>query len=159
MKTVLMIDDSRDDFVMFALSIKWAHLTHSIQSVEDGQTAIAYLSGFGGYADRVAFPLPSLIVLDIYMPSMNGHEVLKWIRSVKLLDSVPIIMFSDAFEAMDVSNAYAGHANDCVEKPTDYYEFRQSVTDMMSLWMKDDGALRKLDGKTAPEEASSQASY
>lgn len=133
-----MIDDSRDDFLLFDLSVKHAHLTHYVQSVEDGQTAIDYLSGLGGYADRVAFPLPNLIVLDINMPCMKGHEVLKWIRSVKLFNGIPIIMFSTAMEAVDISKAHAGHANACMQKPTDYYEYRQSVTDMMNLWMKDD---------------------
>jgi CheY-like chemotaxis protein len=140
MKTVLMIDDSRDDFLLFDLSVKHAHLTHSVQSVEDGQTAIEYLSGLGGYTDRVAFPLPNLIVLDAGMPCMDGHEVLKWIRSKKYFDDIPIIMFSALIEAADISKAHAGHANACVQKPTDYYEYRQSVTDMISLWMKEDCA-------------------
>src|SRR5438105_2822919 len=78
--TVLHIDDDSNDTALLQAAAKSAQLSLRLHNVEDGEQAIAYLSGAGQFNDRDIYPLPSLVLLDLKMPRTTGFEVLKWIR-------------------------------------------------------------------------------
>jgi len=78
--TVLHVDDDPNDTSLLQAAARKANVRFLLQNVEDGERAMAYLSGLGIYADRDRFPLPSLILLDLKMPRATGNETLKWMR-------------------------------------------------------------------------------
>src|SRR5262245_12022755 len=92
--TILHIDDDPNDTVLLQAATRHAALSFSIVNVQDGDEAIEYLSGEGAYADRLRYPLPSLILLDLKMPRQTGHDVLKWIRNHPGLNKMPVIVLS-----------------------------------------------------------------
>src|SRR2546428_6816330 len=78
--TVLHIDDDPNDTELLRAATRRAKTQFHLHNVEDGEEAMAYLSGAGNYADRCRYPLPALILLDLKMPRVTGFEILKWIR-------------------------------------------------------------------------------
>src|SRR5215470_12105914 len=77
---VLMVDDNQDDIDLMRLAFEKAKAPCELISVPDGAEAIRYLSGEDDYADRNAFPIPLLVLLDLNMPRVNGFDVLAWMQ-------------------------------------------------------------------------------
>ncbi len=86
---MLHIDDDPNDTELLRAATRRAEARFDLQNVEDGEHAMAYLSGVPPYADRLRYPLPSLILLDLKMPRATGFELLKWIRRHPEIGTVP----------------------------------------------------------------------
>ena len=101
---VLMVDDSDDDCLLIKMAVGKAERLHFIGSVSDGQEVVEYLSGSGKFADRVQFPLPDLLLLDLMMPLKNGFEVLKWLQSQPFEDMF-VVVLSGSEHPADIQQA------------------------------------------------------
>lgn len=115
--TILLVEDNEDDVFLMRRALKAAQVANPLYVVEDGQEAIDYLSGTGEYSDRSAYPIPSLIFLDLKLPFLRGHEVLAWIRSQKELETVVVVVLTSSSEPADLKEAYRLGANSYVVKP------------------------------------------
>src|SRR6185436_19106846 len=93
---ILHVEDDPNDVLLFQRAFRKANLAVNIQSVTDGDKAVAYLSGADGYADREKFPLPALILLDLKMPRKSGLEVLAWIRGQASLRRLVVVIFTSS---------------------------------------------------------------
>src|SRR5262249_7672623 len=81
---------------------------YPIHVVRDGQEALNYLSGEGQYANRVTYPMPNLVLLDLKLPKVTGLDVLKWIREQPgALGTLPVIVLSSSNMPQDVARAHA----------------------------------------------------
>jgi len=109
--TLLLVEDSEDDVILFRRTLKKTGLAVRFMQVDDGQRALDYLAGIGEYQDPVRFPRPSLVLLDLKLPLRDGHEVLQWARSRRDLDPVCFVMLTSSSEPADVERAYALGAN------------------------------------------------
>jgi CheY-like chemotaxis protein len=89
---VLMVDDSEDDCLLVKMAMNKADRLRFIGSVSDGEELMSYLSGRNEYEDRVRFPLPDMLLLDLKMPRKNGFEVLKWLQSQPFEDMVVVVL-------------------------------------------------------------------
>src|SRR6266404_930841 len=89
---VLMVDDSEDDCLLIKIALGKAERLSFIGSVADGEELVAYFQGEGEYADRVAFPLPDLLLLDLVMPRKNGFEVLEWLQTQPFEDMIVVVL-------------------------------------------------------------------
>jgi DNA-binding NarL/FixJ family response regulator len=82
---VLIADDyDADRFFLKEVVRRHAPSLEVVGEVEDGDEVIAYLVGYGQYADRTRFPLPDLLIMDVRMPRMTGIQVLEWMKTQKL---------------------------------------------------------------------------
>src|SRR5262245_54836563 len=77
---ILLIEDNENDVLFMNLALEQAGVTNPVHVVKDGQEALDYLGGTSGHADRVKYPLPYLVVLDLKLPYVMGLDVLKWMR-------------------------------------------------------------------------------
>jgi len=111
------VDDDINDSELLRAAIRKANLPCALQQVQDGEQAVAYLNGTGGYQDRERYPLPSLVLLDLKMPCLSGFEVLKWIRGHKTLNRLPVIMLSGSALQEDIHRAYEAGATSYLVKP------------------------------------------
>lgn len=89
------MEDSEDDVLLFKRALKRYSEITLVGCAEDGDAAIAYLSGSGEYADRAKYPLPDVMVLDLKMPRRNGLEVLEWMRDIQPRPRVAVLTTSD----------------------------------------------------------------
>jgi two-component system, response regulator len=97
---VLVVEDDEDDLFLTQRELR-KFVVPPIQHVEDGQHAIDYLAGSGAYADRVAFPFPDVMFLDLKMRHVNGLEVLDWVRINLPRSSLLIYMLTGSNEPRD----------------------------------------------------------
>lgn len=133
--TVLLVEDDLNDIFIVKRAFRTAHIPNPLQVVTDGEEAISYLRGDGKYADRVAHPLPKLIVMDIKMPRRSGFEVLEWVKgSGGPMRRIPVIIVSSSDSPDDINRAYELGANAYMIKPMDYRAVEHLFESITHYW-------------------------
>ena len=132
--TVLLVEDDLNDIFLVKRAFKMARIQNPLQVVTDGEEAIHYLQGQGRYADRAAYPLPRLIVMDIKMPGRTGFEVLEWVKQDRLLRRIPIIIVSASDNPADINRAYDSGANAYMVKPVDFHKVEDLFHSITHYW-------------------------
>jgi CheY-like chemotaxis protein len=132
---ILLVDDNPDDLELMQLAFRRARVTNPVHTVEDGESAIAYLQGVGAYADRQRHPLPYLVLLDVKLPGKNGIEVLQWIRA-HLDHAVVVVMLSSSAQPRDVAEAAKSHCNSYLVKPDSLHELVKMVELIKDYWIE-----------------------
>jgi len=135
---ILLAEDDEDDILLVLRAFKEAHIVNPLHVVRDGEEVIAYLKGEGIYANRAEYPLPSLLLLDLKMPRINGFEVLQWIRSEPTLRALRVIVLTNSAELPDVNDAYQLGANSFLVKPTDFGNFITLFKSLHAYWLRID---------------------
>ena len=121
---VLIVDDDAADTMMIEEALLGSPVPPVVHHVEDGREALDFLRRAGRYADA---PRPDLVLLDLNMPRMSGHEVLLEIKADDDLKRIPIVVLTTSNAAPDITASYARHANAYVTKPIDLEAFEAAV--------------------------------
>ena len=116
-RTILIVDDSAQDHFLIARALKRAGLGLSAQSVTSGEEAVAYLEGDGLYAERLIFPYPSLVIIELEMPRGDGFSVLLHLRQNPPCHFLPVLMLSNSDDPSDMRTAYRLGATTYCIKP------------------------------------------
>jgi CheY-like chemotaxis protein len=132
---VLLVEDNEDDILFVQRAFRRAKLSNALPVVEDGDAAVAYLSGQGEYADRNRHPMPTLILLDIKLPRRSGLEVLEWLRAQAGLRRIPVVMLTSSRESADVDRAFDLGASGYLVKPVDFNGLLEMVKTIGMYWM------------------------
>jgi CheY-like chemotaxis protein len=132
---VLHVDDDPSDSLLIRQACRKAEVSFQLQSVSDGETAIAYLSGTDAYADREQYPLPVLVLLDLKMPRMSGFDVLAWIRRHPSLKTLPVVVFTASNQDEDIQRAYVTGANSYLVKPVGIHTLVDMVKLVDGYWL------------------------
>jgi CheY-like chemotaxis protein len=114
---ILLVEDNEDDVFIMERAMLKLPLTHSLRVAVNGREAVDYLQGSGKYGDRVAYPIPSLIFLDLKLPFLHGFEVLAWINTQPLLKNVPVAILTSSGEPSDRQKAFELGAKAFLVKP------------------------------------------
>lgn len=128
-RTILLAEDNEDDVFFMQRAAKACGITHPIHVAPHGQAVIDYLDGNNGYADRVKYPLPFLVFLDLKMPHKSGLEVLAWIRTQPQLQTILVLILTTSREESDVQRAYRLGVNSFLVKPPN----ASQLTDLIKL--------------------------
>ena len=115
-RTVLVVEDSAEDVRLLERASRQMPSLLDFHSVPNGETALAYLKGEGQFADRLAHPLPDLVLLDIGLPGMDGFEVLTWIKSHPELKGLKVFVWTDSGQPEVLDRATLAGANRFVPK-------------------------------------------
>ena len=116
---VLLVEDSPDDRFFFQYAFERAQTTARLFVANDGFDALDYLDNKGTFANAEKFPRPDIIFLDLKMPGCNGFDVLRWMESRSLLQSINVIILSGSHEPQDMEQSRRLGARDYVVKPID----------------------------------------
>jgi CheY-like chemotaxis protein len=133
--TILLVEDDQNDVMLIKRSFSKARIINPITCVENGEQAIAYLKGEGAYADRQQFPLPFMLLLDLKLPRLSGHEVIKWLRQQPLLKRLPVVVLSSSRQPEDINRAYELGANSYLVKPVVFEEFATLMRQLQMYWL------------------------
>ena len=124
---VLLIDDDEALPLLVEQRLAKQGCDTVMRFVNDGQEGIDYLSRQGRYADPVRFPWPSVVLLDLRMPRVNGFEVLDWRRNQSELKPVPVVVWSSSGLPQDRESALKLGAEDFLEKPMGLAELVETI--------------------------------
>lgn len=131
---ILLVEDNPDDVELTLLAFKKNNFANEIRIVEDGQEALDFL--LGNDPDGVTkWGYPVFILLDLKLPKINGHEVLKEIKSNQKTKRIPVVILTSSQEEEDIIKGYDYGANSYVRKPVDYQDFVQVVNKLGVYWL------------------------
>jgi len=133
---VLYVEDEENDVVLMQYAFQKANVARSMQYVNTGQDAIDYLSGTGRFADRRAYPLPCLLLLDLNLPLLSGMEVLQWIHGQTALANLPVVVFTSSEHPRDKEQARQLGAADYLLKPADPRKYVELVRQLQQQWLQ-----------------------
>jgi len=135
MRPILYVDDEPDDIFFMVRACKRAGLEEPIETVSDGSEAIAYLSGTGKYANRLRYPLPRLVLLDLNIVGISGFEILKFIRATPAVANLPVLVMTSSNQESDIRRAHALGANGYLVKPGKIEELVRMIQAMRDYWL------------------------
>ena len=132
---ILLVEDNRMDVELTLDAFAEARLLNAIHVAPNGQDALDYLFGRGAYADRSAYPLPGLVLLDLKLPGIDGFEVLRQIKSTPMLKRLPVIILTSSKEEGDRALSYDHGANSYLVKPVSFDGFLDVVRKIEGYWL------------------------
>ncbi len=129
---ILLVEDNPGDVVLMREALREAKMHNTLHVAPDGREALAFLRHEGAYA---AAPRPGLILLDLNLPHLNGHEVLAAIKDDPALRRIPVVMLTTSDAPSDVRAAYDRHVNSYITKPVDLEQFFAVVKGLDGYWL------------------------
>ncbi len=129
---ILLVDDSPSDLDLIRDALSVGHCQGHINTVLDGEEAIAFLRRSGAHENA---PRPDLIILDLNLPRKDGRVVLADFKSEPSLQSIPVVMFTTSHSREDITRCYALGANCYVRKPGGLDDFRTAVQTIERFWL------------------------
>jgi two-component system, response regulator len=133
-KTILLVEDNPDDAALTLRAFKRNNMLNPIVVARDGVEALDYLFARGAHVERVG-TLPTLIILDLKLPKLDGLGVLKAIRSDERTKLIPVVILTSSKEEQDLVHGYALGANSYVRKPVDFAEFMEAARVLGVYWL------------------------
>lgn len=134
-RPILLVEDNVNDVLLIQRAFQKARITHPLQVLQDGDTAVSYLSGEGDYADRILYPLPVLMLLDLKLPCRSGLEILEWLRQQSDLRRLPVVVLTSSDEMKDIHQAYDLGANSYMVKPLLFSELEVMLRTLHLYWL------------------------
>ena len=134
-KEILLVEDNPDDVELTRIAFREAKVANNLVVVNDGAEALDYLFARGAYADRNPDDLPSIVLLDLNLPKVDGREVLQAIRGNDRTRSLPVVVLTTSTEPFDVEASYALGVNSYIQKPVDFERFVWAVQQVGLYWL------------------------
>ena len=128
---VLLIEDNIVDVRLLEEAFQEEQLNVNLQSVLDGEEALDFLLKKNKHSKATT---PDLIILDLNLPKLNGHEILKRIKDDPNLKTIPVIILTSSQSEEDIINSYKLQANSYIKKPFDLDGFRAVVRSIDQFW-------------------------
>ena len=134
-KEILLVEDNPDDVELTRIAFAEAKIANDLIVMGDGAQALDYLFARGDYSDRDPTDLPSIILLDLNLPKVDGREVLQAIRANAATKSLPVVVLTTSAEPFDVEASYALGVNSYIQKPVSFEQFVWAVKQVGLYWL------------------------
>lgn len=132
---ILLVEDNPDHATLTMRALRDGNLLNEIFWVKDGQAAVDFLYRRAEYADPARAPRPGLILLDIRLPKLDGHEVLRQIKSDSALRGIPVVMLTTSERDDEIQACYDAGVNSYVAKPVKFTDFAQTIKSLKLYWV------------------------
>ncbi|MBE9568303.1 MAG: response regulator [Proteobacteria bacterium] len=134
-KTILLVEDNPDDEMLTIRALKKNNILNEVIVARDGVQALDYLFAEGEHEGRDTSNQPEVILLDLKLPKIDGHEVLKRIKSDERTKLLPVVVLTTSNEDQDVIASYQLGANSYIKKPVDFDQFIKAVGQLGLYWL------------------------
>ncbi len=134
-KKILLVEDNESDIILTKRAFSKSNISNELVIVEDGAEALDYLQCRGKYSANDPDELPSIVLLDLQLPKVDGLTVLKEIRSAERTSRLPVIILTSSKEDVDVASCYDNGANSYIRKPVDFNNFMEAVNYLGLYWL------------------------
>ena len=133
-KKILLVEDNAHDVELTVRVLRTIGIAADVDVVNDGEEAINYLYRRGAFESR-SESIPSLVILDLKMPKLDGAETLAEIKGDDRFRCLPVVMLTSSGETQDLRVCYRLGANGYVVKPVDAKEFTKAIKDLAAYWL------------------------
>ena len=134
-KNILLVEDNPDDAALTVHALETNNIGNRLVIARDGVEALDYLFCTGGYAGRDPNDRPSVVLLDLKLPKIDGLEVLRRIRAADSTRLQPVVILTSSNEEEDRIKGYALGANSYVRKPVDFDDFVRAAGQLGLYWL------------------------
>ena len=107
----------------------------TIEVARDGEEALDFLLGRGGFRHRLGSPLPRLVLLDLALPKLDGIDVLRGLRGNARTCLAPVVVLTSSTDPRQLAQCYQLGANSCIQKPVRYEEFCATIQTVSRYWL------------------------
>jgi len=132
-RRILIVDDNEHDIALALAALEENAVSVDVDIAHDGQDALDFLYRRGAHAGRAA-TLPTVVLLDLKMPRVDGLEVLARLKADTEMRVLPVVMLTSSREEVDVIRSYKLGVNAYVVKPVDFDEFTSAIKDLGKFW-------------------------
>jgi two-component system response regulator len=133
---ILLVEDNANDIKLTLHAFRTANLANTVHIARDGVEALDFLFCTGPHADRRIQDMPKIILLDLKLPRLDGHEVLNRIKEDPRTRGIPVVVLTSSSEERDVMRSYQTGANSYIVKPVDFEQFTEAVRDIGKYWLE-----------------------
>jgi CheY-like chemotaxis protein len=134
-KVILLVEDNPDDEALAIRALKRHHIGNEIVVARDGVEALDYLFGTGMYAGRDISLKPSVVLLDLKLPRVDGLEVLRRLREDERTKLLPVVVLTTSNEEQDLLDSYSRGCNSYIRKPVDFVQFSEAIRQLGMYWL------------------------
>jgi len=132
---ILLVEDNPNDVELTLRALKKHNLTNRVFTISDGAQALDYLFGTGAFAGENRPSAPKVVFLDLKLPKVDGHEVLRRMKSDPRTKVIPVVVLTSSKEESDIAKTYENGANSYVVKPLDFEKFADTVSELGLYWV------------------------
>ena len=133
---ILLIEDNASDAELTLHAFQKYSRTKHIHLVRDGAEALDFVHRTGAYANRDEHTLPKLILLDLKLPLVDGHYVLRQIRANPTVRHVPVVVLTSSREARDIYQSYQLGISSYIVKPVNFDAFIEAAKTIAKYWLE-----------------------
>jgi CheY-like chemotaxis protein len=132
---ILYVEDNKDHADLVVRTLKKHRVANELHMASDGEEALDYLFRRGKFESPETSPRPSVVLLDLRLPKVDGLEVLRIIKTTDELLRIPVVVLTSSEAEQDMAKAYDHHANSYLVKPIGFDEFTQMMEQLGFYWL------------------------
>ncbi|MEO8847851.1 MAG: response regulator [Casimicrobiaceae bacterium] len=133
---VLLVEDNPDDAEFTLRALRKANVALNVAHVDNGVVALDFMFATGSFTSRAGSALPRVVLLDLKIPRIDGHEVLRRIKGDMRTRLQPVVVLTSSRENRDIEESYAGGANSYIVKPVEYAELISTLSALVRYWLQ-----------------------
>lgn len=133
---ILLVEDNEDHAMLVTLALEELDVGYALHWVKNGAEAMEYLYHRGEFVNPESSPRPDLILLDLRLPLIDGHEVLKTVKESCDLRAIPVVVLTSSQNAGDIMKAYSNYANSYLVKPMSSDTLVKMIISLGDYWLK-----------------------
>ena len=134
-KSILLVEDNPDDEALAIRALKRHHISNEIVIAHDGVEALDYLFGTGQHTGRDLSLKPTVVLLDLKLPRIDGLEVLRRLREDERTRLLPVVILTTSNEEQDMLDSYSLGCNSYIRKPVDFVQFSEAIRQLGMYWL------------------------
>jgi len=131
----LLVEDSAQDEALTLRQLQAVSDDTDIAVAGDGEKALAFILDRIGDGEEPVQKLPDLVILDLKLPKIDGHDVLRELRANRHTRNIPVVVFSSSDEERDIARSYELGANSYVQKPVNFEDFKRTMATLGKYWV------------------------
>jgi CheY-like chemotaxis protein len=133
LKPILLVEDNPNDIELSLVALAKSQLANEVIVVRDGAEALDYLRCEGEYRDRIRGN-PAVVLLDLKLPKVDGHQVLEQLKGDPNLQAIPVVILTASREEKDLLKSYKLGVNAYVVKPVAFKDFIVAIQELGMFW-------------------------
>lgn len=132
---ILLVEDNVDHAELTLRALRDGNVLNEVFWVKDGEEAVDFLHQRGRWGNGTRAPKPGLVLLDLKLPKLDGHGVLRHIKGDPELRTIPVVMLTTSTREDEITESYLAGANSFVSKPVQFVEFVDKVRTVKLYWV------------------------